>query len=364
MSAEFNVRFLRRFQRLLDEGDFSATYKFALLRALADLSVEKPTDPGGTLTISVREIAEKFIEYYWRQARPYHQSLLYQSGKGQAEVITKIAGHQHAVTQNLAEAKADPVRWERLVRKVAVNVERDPLRRLQTLPARSDDFLYAQPADRANIAAHEVTICLRPGVPAAFQDFHPLLISLLESAWIQRIVSIRSNGEVLADSGRLGEFLFGAERQGLDDYREVLLEIHGAACFYCQKKLKDRGNVDHFIAWSRYQVDLGHNFVLSCQPCNENKHDYLPSVDFLGQWRAANLDKAAQLSAEFQRRKLPHNEMRSRRVAQWAYQQAEISGANTWGGRGRFLPLRYDWREALGLSPPLMRVAEEAGRYG
>ena len=71
MSAEFNVRFLRRFQRLLDEGDFSATYKFALLRALADLSVEKPLDPGGTLTISVREIAEKFIEYYWRQARPY-----------------------------------------------------------------------------------------------------------------------------------------------------------------------------------------------------------------------------------------------------------------------------------------------------
>jgi hypothetical protein len=120
MSAEFNVRFLRRFQRLLDEGDFSATYKFALLRALADLSVEKPTDPGGTLTISVREIAEKFIEYYWRQARPYHQSLLYQSGKGQAEVITKIVGHQHAVTQNLAEAKADPVRWERLVRKVAI----------------------------------------------------------------------------------------------------------------------------------------------------------------------------------------------------------------------------------------------------
>ena len=364
MSAEFNVRFLRRFQRLLDEGDFSATYKFALLRALADLSVEKPTDPGGTLTISVREIAEKFIEYYWRQARPYHQSLLYQSGKGQAEVITKIVGHQQTVTQNLAEARADPARWERLVRKVAVNVERDPLRRLQTLPARSDDFLYAQPADRANIAAHEVTICLRPGVPAAFQDFHPLLISLLESAWIQRIVSIRSNGEVLADSGRLGEFLFGAERQGLDDYREVLLEIHGAACFYCQKRLKDRGNVDHFIAWSRYQVDLGHNFVLSCQPCNENKHDYLPSVDFLHQWRAANLDRAAQLSAEFQRRKLPHNEMRSRRVAQWAYQQAEISGANTWGGRGRFLPLRSDWRQALGLAPALMRVAEEAGRYG
>jgi hypothetical protein len=30
--------------------------------------------------------------------------------------------------------------------------------------------------------------------------------------------------------------------------------------------------------------------------------------------------------------------MRSRRVAQWAYQQAEISGANTWGGWGGMNP--------------------------
>jgi hypothetical protein len=34
------VTFLRKLQRLLEEGDFVATYKFALLQALADLSVE------------------------------------------------------------------------------------------------------------------------------------------------------------------------------------------------------------------------------------------------------------------------------------------------------------------------------------
>lgn len=347
MSAEFNLHFLRRFQRLLDEGDFSATYKFALLRALADLAVEKPLEPGGYLTLSVREIAEKFIEYYWRQARPFRDSLLFQSGKGQAEVITKIVNHQQTATQSMAEAKADRRGWESLVRKVARNVERDPLRRLQTLPARVDDFLYAPPAERVTIAPHEVIIHLKPGVAAAFQDFHPLIISLLEAAWIQRIVSIRSNGKVLADSDQLGEFLFGSERQALDGYRDVLLDIHGAACFYCAKKLQNRGNVDHFIAWARYPTDLGHNFVLSCRPCNESKHSHLPSVDLLRQWRAANLDQAGVLSAEFQRRKLPHDESRSRRVAQWAYEQAELSGADTWDRRGRFLPLQDNWRDAL-----------------
>ena len=35
------VAFLRELQRLLDEGQFTATYKFALLLALADLAVER-----------------------------------------------------------------------------------------------------------------------------------------------------------------------------------------------------------------------------------------------------------------------------------------------------------------------------------
>jgi hypothetical protein len=43
------VTFLRKLQRLLEEGDFVATYKFALLQALADLSVEKDPEADGTL---------------------------------------------------------------------------------------------------------------------------------------------------------------------------------------------------------------------------------------------------------------------------------------------------------------------------
>lgn len=35
------IRFLLNIQRLLTEGQFTATYKFALLSALADLSVER-----------------------------------------------------------------------------------------------------------------------------------------------------------------------------------------------------------------------------------------------------------------------------------------------------------------------------------
>lgn len=55
-------------QRLLAEGLFTATYKYALLAALADLSVELGDDSGGPLPPSTFAIAEKFVEYYWRHA--------------------------------------------------------------------------------------------------------------------------------------------------------------------------------------------------------------------------------------------------------------------------------------------------------
>ena len=66
-TPEDQVRFLQNVQRLLSEGGFVATYKFALLHALADLSVLKGDDSGAPLQLTTFEIAEQFVEIYWRQ---------------------------------------------------------------------------------------------------------------------------------------------------------------------------------------------------------------------------------------------------------------------------------------------------------
>ena len=60
-TADEQIAFLVKLQRLLDEGLFVASYKFALLLALADLSVENGDDSGAALVLSVEMIAEKFI---------------------------------------------------------------------------------------------------------------------------------------------------------------------------------------------------------------------------------------------------------------------------------------------------------------
>jgi hypothetical protein len=70
-SARDQVRFLRNLQRILEEGQFTASYKFALVHALADLPVQMGDDGGGELRLPVRAIAERFVELYWRQAAPW-----------------------------------------------------------------------------------------------------------------------------------------------------------------------------------------------------------------------------------------------------------------------------------------------------
>src|ERR1043166_9371594 len=98
-TPEEQVQFLRNIQRLLAEGLFTASYKFALIHALADLAVLKGDDTGAPLELDTKDIAAKFIELYWRQCRPFHSGgdgghVLFQNTGRQAAVITSIAASQ------------------------------------------------------------------------------------------------------------------------------------------------------------------------------------------------------------------------------------------------------------------------------
>lgn len=50
-SADTQLAFMTKLQRLLAEGDFAATYKFALLIALAELALELGADTGDSLDL-------------------------------------------------------------------------------------------------------------------------------------------------------------------------------------------------------------------------------------------------------------------------------------------------------------------------
>jgi hypothetical protein len=342
------LEFLRKLQRLLAEGDFVATYKFALLNALADLSLEREPAPDGSLRIPVSALAEKFIEYYWPQARPYRARggtgfVLLQNAGRQAAVINALVAAQ-AAHPTLPAARAAQLRWHTLVTRVAGTIVAMPLWKLQTVAGERDEFLYSEAEYQQD------AIRLLPGVPAAFRALYGLVLDAVRGAWLRQIASIGANRPLIGGAD-LASFLFGSERASLDGFRAVLRDHQRGRCLYCHKELRGAGEVDHFIAWSRYPVDLGHNLVLAHSGCNAQKRDFLAYPAHLERWESSHLERASELAQRFDSLALPHDGARSRAIAWWAYEQGEAAGAHAWIAADRFVRLDGSWRGVLGPGP-------------
>ncbi|MGE6342162.1 hypothetical protein [Psychrobacter sp. NPDC078929] len=63
--AEFQLNFLRRIQWLLESSSYTSTYKFALLMAMVNLSIESGINNDSEHSISYEQLAEQFIQLYW-----------------------------------------------------------------------------------------------------------------------------------------------------------------------------------------------------------------------------------------------------------------------------------------------------------
>ena len=346
-TAEEQIAFLANIQTLLDEGQFTASYKFALLIALADLAIESAVDDGQELEIPIEKIAEKFVAYYWRQAVPWSPAgramdavVLRQNAGKQAEVLTRVFDVRERVSAYEVEVRRNSREWRSLISKVKHVVAGMPLWKLQTLRGRKLEFLYENTGQGAGIV-------LKRGVAFNLRHFHPLVTGLARSAWAQFVRQLGANHDALGQAVDLEEFLFGTPRADLSDYRPILEELQSDRCFYCNGRLRGRGAVDHFVPWRRYPVDLAHNFVLSDAGCNSRKSDLLADVPFLERWVRRNDDAKHELAARFTDRHLPFDFDASRQVTRWAYAQVERAGGQVWAPEATYKALGGEWRSVF-----------------
>jgi len=221
-----------------------------------------------------------------------------------------------------------------LLREVGTTIAVMPLWRLQTVGGRRLDFLYPNRGrGRKIILRGEAVYC--------FRRFRDLIGDLTEAAWVRFVRRLSRNRPLLGETTDLREFLFGSDRAALARFGKALREIQDNRCFYCDARLRAEAAVDHFIPWSRYPLDLGHNLVLADTRCNSGKADRLAAFDHLKRWSARNEDPS--LAGTFGARSLPHDLDVTERVAAWAYGQAERIDAVVWQ-RGRDGLTRLDPR--------------------
>jgi hypothetical protein len=349
-TPDAQLQFLENFQRLLAEGAFTTTYKFALLRALSDLAVLQGDDSGAPLELSTRQIAAQVAELYWRQAGSYRTATIQTStsqtstnlaGKSLAtthEAATSIVlkqnnGRQATIISQIAAAReefggslgrfrtAAAPRWRQLVRDVEHVVRVHPLWRMQTLGEQRVEFLYENVGRGSRIT-------LQPGVAYCLRAFYELVRDLVEGAWCRFVQK--------ANFGRLGNvtdlpaFLFGRRRASLEAFRSILYDVQRGHCLYCLRPLSGPSHVDHFIPWRRFPADLGQNFILAHDQCNSAKSDYVPAEGHLETWCDRNRTHAAEFEERLAAADLPGDLAATEQIARWVYGQTERTGGQVW----------------------------------
>ena len=330
-TAQEQLKFLKNIQLILQSGSFSSTYKFALLISLSRLSIEKGEDEGGTLILEYTDLAEKFIELYWKQAVPYTfhedgQLILNQNNGKQAAIVNRIILLRQSYS-SLGLLRRDTSVWLKLLKEVAKTIKEMPVRYLQNINGQNFEFLY-----RLEYSNKQLT--LLPQVMYCLRQFSEIIEELCQKRWIDYIRKNSTNAPILNKLPNLEQFMFEPSRNQLNAVANVLVDLQECKCFYCNKSMK-KGSyaVDHFIPWSMYPSDTGHNFVLADSSCNSKKSNLLASDEFLHKWRERNEEQDLIIVDRISVLGFLTDKERSHKVGDWAYRQAKENGYVTWNAK-------------------------------
>lgn len=327
-TAQEQLKFLKNIQLILQSGSFSSTYKFALLISLSRLAIEKGEDSGESLSLEYTDIAEKFIELYWKQAVPYifndeGQLILNQNNGKQAAIVNRIIEHRKNYS-SLGMLRRDSLVWLTLLNEVKSIVKKMPVTFLQNINGQNFEFLYQLDRCRKQlILLPQVMFCLR--------QFSEIIEELCQKRWIDYIKKNSSNAPILNQLPNLEQFMFEPSRNQLNAVANVLVDLQDCKCFYCNKPMCN-GNyaVDHFIPWSMYPSDTGHNFVLADSSCNSKKSNLLASDEFLHKWQERNEEHDLIIVDRISILGFLTDKERSHKVAEWAYKQANENNYVKW----------------------------------
>jgi len=305
-SADFRLDFLAKVERLLATGSFTATYKFALLIALANVTVERGDDSDRPMPIDLDDLSREFARLYWSSARPYPGTgriLSHSRTTGNARILSLLAPHVASFGRPEEALRRSPAAMRKLVEKVRREVLcRYPLYHLQLFEGSGtrerlfDDFLYAlpSPVEAERIALRSIE--LKAGVAACLRGLHGVIVAMAEAAWARWL---RERNESLGADRRLEAVLFGQDRASLVHLAAPLFDLQDGRCFYSGARLAAprEGEVDHFIPWSLYPCDSPFNLVLAKPAVNRAKNNLVPSGRHLEALVRRNRDAASRIEA-------------------------------------------------------------------
>ena len=286
----------RKFISILERSSKSNTYKFALARFLLDHSHK----PDSRCIVSFRDIAEKFLKYYWHQECKYRIRQNYDP--------KKIPSVVQVIRQVFEEEMVDgyiPAYFEDMPREKIKNAEEEIKRSVFGSGKKSQvvprfQRLRGQPPDR-NLHRHGTgdfydydiqrgQLEIKPEALSFFKNNYNVLTKAVFLEWSRFLEKINTLPRIIekVESEEV-------KRRSLTAYQNIFRDQRN--CFYCNRRLDEQQtHVDHFIPWSYIFEDEAWNLVLACQDCNLKKSDSLAGPGFRNELINRNRDYQNDIS--------------------------------------------------------------------
>lgn len=327
---------IRRLLLVIDEGRRETTYKLALILAVIDWCVTETSD-----TVPTGALAERVLELYWAQVRPYHregdQGFVLVQGR-RPKILSEVSSFRtktgFVVPLRIARREFTS-EYERTVKAVEKVLVQEPIPRLQTTNGQQVPFLYDctwQPKVGPRIGdGRQPHVTLRPGVLDGMNSLGPLVRPIVERVWTSDLVAWNN---LDSEEAQVRDHLFGSSRRAFTvEVRNAIATVQGHRCFYCHRTVARATHVDHFIPWSKHPTDAIENLVISCKDCNLSKTDHLCSPSLVRRWLDHVSTHSTTLGEIAAAHNLESNRGRTERIARGIY-GALRPGALTWTSRG------------------------------
>ena len=280
----------RKFISILTKGSKSNTYKFALARFLLDHSHK----PDSSYIVSFRDIAKKFLKYYWHQECKYRIRQNYDPKK-----IPSVVQVIRDVFKERMVGGYIPEYFENMPQEEIKNAEAEIIKRVFGIGKKSQvvprfQRLKGQPPDRnlhirgtGDFYDYDVPsgqLEIKPEALSFFKDNYNVLTKAVFLEWSRFLEKINTLPRIIEKVE--SEVV---RRRALTSYQSIFRDQR--ECFYCNRTLDERQiHVDHFIPWSYIFEDEAWNLVLACQDCNLKKSDSLAGSSFRNQLINRNRD--------------------------------------------------------------------------
>jgi SAM-dependent methyltransferase len=289
LKSEANTRPIDQIEGVLNHDKKTATYKFALFRALAEIATQSPNSvtwlANGKVSLPVRYVAEKWLQYYWplieskvfmpqisAEAPDADNWIKFRRSLGMLiGLYAKVGGYSgFRIERNKGALSADKQKLLKLVMsEIASAIVTGPVKYAGGALVTGRVFDY-------DAATKSVLIPNDLWIELSHLGYWVSQAVILQ--WAEKTTGLGKGIDVASVVGLL---LDKEDIRSTAEARRIFSSFPSLECVWTGVSLKDNFEVDHVIPFDLWHNNDAWNLLPASKAANSKKSNKLPSSELL-----------------------------------------------------------------------------------